>query len=417
MNFMPLLKKIKQNLPTAVSAIVLAIAVWTLAVTNTDPVEMRNLGRPVEIEISGQNPSYVITNDVPQQISVTLSAPNSTWDTSLTATSSVRAIIDLSGLNPGRYTVPINVQVSAQPVKIESYMPDVVEVQLEEIYSEAFTITLQQPSSPGIGYEAGKPQLDAEVATISGPSSAVERVVDVYAVLDVSQAVEDIDEELPLRAVDDNGVDVDEVSISPEIVNVKVPISQRGGYRNVTVKVVTSGQIASGFRLTNISSNPLVVTVFSSDPDLVNELPGFVETQPLNLTDASEEMVVSLPLNLPQGITVVGESTIKVSVSIAPIQGSITLSSLPIETIGGPPDLEAVLSPDRVDVILSGPLPTLDELTAGNVRVLVDLTDQVEGIVQLEPSVEINIQGVLVQSLLPATVEVELKPFESSELQ
>ena len=121
-------------------------------------------------------------------------------------------------------------------------------------------------------------------------------------------------------------------------------------------------------------------------------------------------MVVSLPLDLPAGITVVGESTIKVTVSIAPIQGSLTLTDLPIETVGLDPQLFAYLSPDQVDIILSGPLPTLDELIPGNIRIFIDLTDYEAGTYQLDPSVEINIQGVLVQSLLPATVEVEISP-------
>ena len=228
--------------------------------------------------------------------------------------------------------------------------------------------------------------------------------------LDISQAKENINTDLVLKAVDENGLTVNGVSISPEKVNVKMEITQRGGYRNVPVKVVTIGQVKSGYRLTNISSNPLVVTLFSTDPELVNNLPGIIETQPLNLSESGEDMVVSLPLNLPPGMTVVGESTIKVSVSIAPIQGSLTLKNLPVEITGLDSALSAVLSPDQVDIILSGPLPTLDELIPGNVRILIDLTDSLEGTYQLEPSVEINIQGVLVQSLLPATVEVEILP-------
>jgi len=194
-------------------------------------------------------------------------------------------------------------------------------------------------------------------------------------------------------------------------------ITQRGGYRNVSVKVVTTGQIKSGYRLTDISSNPLVVTIFSADAELVKYLPGFIETQPLDLSGASEDMVVSLPLDLPSGTTIVGESTIKVSVSIAPIQGSITLTNLPVEIIGLDPELSAVLSPDRVDIILSGPLPTLDELIPGNVRIFIDLTNFEESTYQLEPSVEINIQSVLVQSLLPATIEVEITPLTADPNQ
>jgi len=406
-----------KNLPSLISAIALAVVVWILAVTSTDPVEKRNFGRVVPIELFGLDPSLVITSEVPEQITLTLSAPVSTWESELTSSNSVRAVVDLSGLIAGDHSAPVNLQIDAQPVKVETYTPDVIEIKIEEIYSESFNINLLQPSSPGIGYEAGNPTLNKTTATVNGPASLVDQVVEIQAVLDISQAKENIDTDLILKAIDENGLTVSGISISPEEVNVQMEITQRGGYRNVTVKVVTIGQIESGYRLTNISSNPLVVTVFSTDSELVNDLPGFIETQPLNLSDANDDMVVSLPLDLPSGVTVVGESTIKVSVSIAPIQGSITLTNLPIETLELDPELSAILSPDRVDMILSGPIPTLDELITGNVRIFIDLTDFEEGTYQLEPSVEINIQGVLVQSLLPATVEVELSPLKADPNQ
>ena len=403
-------ERFTKNLPSLISAVALAVVVWVLAVTSTDPVEKRNYGRAVPIELFGLDPSLVITSEIPEQITLTLSAPVSTWDSELSSSNVVRAIIDISGLVAGDHSVPVNLQIDAQPVKVESYSPDVIDIIIEEIYSESFNINLIQPSSPGIGYEAGNPTLNKKTATVNGPSSLVDQVVEIQAVLDISQAKENINTDLVLKAIDENGLTVSGISISPEEVNVQMDITQRGGYRNVTVKVVTTGQIESGYRLTNISSNPLVVTVFSTDSELVNNLPGFIETQPLNLSDANDDMVVSLPLDLPSGMTVVGESTIKVSVSIAPIQGSITLTNLPIETEGLDKELSSIFSPDRVDIILSGPLPTLDELITGNVRIFIDLTDFEEGTYQLEPSVEINIQGVLVQSLLPATIEVELSP-------
>ena len=413
----PLFERFTKNLPSLFSAVALAVIVWVLAVTNTDPVEKRSYARAVPIELFGLNPALVITSEVPEQITLTLSAPASTWGSELTSSDAVRAIADLSGLTAGEHSVPVNLQIDAKPVKVEDYSPDVIEIEIEEIYSESFKIDLVQPSSPAIGYEVGNPSLGKETATANGPASLVDQVVGIQAVLDISQAKENIDTDLALKAIDENGLTVSGVSISPEEVNVRINITQRGGYRNVTVKVVSIGQVESGYSLNGISLNPLVVTVFSTDSELVNDLPGFIETQPLNLSDASEDMVVSLPLDLPSGMTVVGESTIKVSVSIAPIQGSVTLTNLPVEIIGLDSELSAVLSPDRVDIILSGPLPTLDELIPGNVRVFIDLTDFEKGTYQLELSHEINIKDVLVQSLLPATIEVEITPLTADPNQ
>jgi len=187
-------------------------------------------------------------------------------------------------------------------------------------------------------------------------------------------------------------------------------ITQRGGYRNVSVRVITTGKQADGYSLTSISSTPLVVTVYSTDPEAINKLPGYIETQPLNLANASEDIEVNLPLNLPSGVIVVGDSTVKVSISISPIRGSRTFINLPVEVIGLLPENEAQLSPDRVDVIFSGPLPTLEKLRASDIRVQIDLKDAESGVFQEEPQIEMTIQGLMVESILPGSIEVTLAP-------
>jgi len=403
-------KRLTKSLPTLTTALLMAMAVWILAVTNTDPVERRTYNRPVPIELIGQDASLVLTSNIPDQVTVTLSAPLSVWGSALNSANAVRAVVDLAGLSAGVHQVPVRLQINARPVKVENFSPDEITIQLEELVDAEFEITLIQPGNPPVGFDANTPILSARNVVVSGPTSLVTQVAEVRAVLDVSQERENIDREVALTAVDRNGQRVNGVSINPDSVNVKQEITQRGGYRNVSVKVITTGQIASGYRLTNISSNPLVVTVFSTDPDLVNILPGFVETVPLDLTDAEEDLEVSLALNLPAGVIAVGESTIRVSVAISPIQGSVTLAGIPIEIIGSQPDLQVESSPDRVDVIFSGPLPTLDRLKISDIRVLIDLTNKTPGIYQVEPLVEINIPDVLVESILPATIEVEISP-------
>lgn len=410
---MRVIKDLIKNLPTLATAILLAVAIWVLAVTNTDPVERRTFSRPVEIEVVGLDPSLVVTNEIPEQISLSLSAPSSTWSSGLSATNAVRAIVDLAGLEEGTYEAPVRLQINARPVKVESFSPDVIDIRLEKLSTKPFDIKLHYPSAPAIGYDAGFPRMDIQTASVSGPASQVSRVSEVRATLDISQATQDINREVVLTALDENGLRVSGVSISPERVNVRVEITQRGGYRNVTVKVLTSGQIASGYRLTNISANPLVVTVFSTDPELVNNLPGFVESQPVNLSGANDDLEVSVPLNLPSGVIVVGESTVRVSVSISPIEGSITLTNLTIELVGNRPEYLYTISPQQVDVILSGPLPSLDTLRSGDVRVVLDMTEYLPGVYQIDPQVQIEVPGILVESLLPSVIEVEITEAES----
>ena len=135
----------------------------------------------------------------------------------------------------------------------------------------------------------------------------------------------------------------------------------------MAVKVIVRGQVAGGYRLDSISVFPPVVTVFSSDPDLTNALPGVVETQPLDLQNAKDNLNLRVSLNLPAGISVVGPQTVLIEAGISPIQSSLTLTEERVEVTGLSADMSHQISPSTVDVILSGPLPILDTLTRQDV--------------------------------------------------
>jgi YbbR domain-containing protein len=68
--------------------------------------------------------------------------------------------------------------------------------------------------------------------------------------------------------------------------------------------------------------------------------------------------------------------------------------------------LAGKVSPETVDVIVSGPLPVLDTLRAENLRLSVDMKDAKVGTYQRTPKVELSVGDVRVDSILPGTVEV-----------
>jgi YbbR domain-containing protein len=243
---------------------------------------------------------------------------------------------------------------------------------------------------------------------ISGPTSLLAKAQQVRADLSITGMRQDIQSTVQLRIVDAAGLTIRGLTLNPASIQVGVAITQQGGYRDIAIKVVVRGQVASGYRMTNISVYPPVLTVYSKDPKLVNTLPGYVETEPLNLDGVSQNIETRLGLSLPNGISVVGEQTAQVQVGISPIEGSLSLNNMPVEIIGLVEGLEAHISPQTVDVILTGPLPLLDKLTAGDVKIIVDLTGLTDGIHQLPPQAQIIIADVKVQSVNPATIEVTI---------
>lgn len=403
-------RRIIKTIPTFLLAFVLAVIVWVSAVTSSDPNEVHTLAQPTTLEIVGQDPSLVFTETIPNQVRVTINAPRSVWTRINANPGQIKAYLDLSGCSAGSYTLEIQVQVGIQPAKVISYTPRSVSFSLEKVETKTFPIQLITSGEPAIGFEAGTPELDVPEATVSGPESLITQIKTVQATADLTQAHSSLTQTLKLMALDSDRQAISGVSILPETVNVKIPINQRGGYRNVAVKVVTQGRVANGYRLTNISVAPPAVTIYSADPALVNDLPGYIETMPVTIDGAKSDLDVVMELNLPADIDVVGSRSVTVQVGVAPIESSLTLSHLNIVVNHLDPKYQAVISPSTVDVILSGPLPLLDSLSAADVLVEIDLEGLGAGSHQVTPKVKLSSTEIRVESVLPVTLEVTISP-------
>lgn len=394
------------NLRTFLWALAMGLAVWVAAVSSSDPDEVRPYPDPIPIEVIGQDTGLIITSEIPKQINLSLRAPGSVWEKLLTESNEIRAILDLSGLSNGVHTLEIQIQIPIGPVRIISTTPQTVSVTLETLATRSFPVELNILGEPAIGYQAGQLTISPKDIVVSGPQSQVDRIKQVQASVSIAGTRESIDQPVALQPLDENGQVVSNVGLNPSEVSASLPVSQQGGYRDLAVKVLVNGQVASGYRLANISVFPPVVTIYSGDPALVNSLPGVLETQPLDLENANDEISTRLSINLPDGVSLVGEQTVLVRVNVTPIQSSLTLSNKTIEIVGLPGSWFAQVAPDNLDVILSGPLPLLDTLTPQEVRVIIDVTGLDPGTHQLIPNVEILVSDILVESILPSTVEV-----------
>jgi YbbR domain-containing protein len=403
-----MLHKLTGYLPTFFLAIALSLAVWILAITAEDPAEVRAYPYPISIEIIGQDPSFILTNSPAKQLTINLRAPKSVWTNLLTDRASVRAVVDLSELSSGPHIVPVQVQIAQRPVEVVGFSPSSVDVTLEPLLNKTFTIKLETTGDPAVGYMSEPPEINRGTVNVSGSETLVKRVHVVRAIIDLEQARENIQRTVLLQAVDINDLPVSGITLNPDRVVVEQKITQRGGYRNVVVKVNTNGNIASGYRLTNITAYPPSVTVFSADPKLVDNLPGYVETAPINLAGLYDDEDMRVSLSLPSGVSIVGDQTVNVQIGISTIESCITLNYTNVEIVGVGLGLTTKVSPETVDVILSGPIPLLDTLKPGDVRVYVDMSDDEPGTYQRAPQVEISIPEIRVQSILPGTIEVTL---------
>ncbi len=401
------LRSVGRNLGALILAFLLSITVWVSAVTANDPNLEQELTRSIALEIIGQDTGLVITSQAQTQVRVRLQAPRSVWSQINSNEASVRAWIDLSALQAGNHTVPIQVQVKVRPVRVMRIVPSNTQITLEPLVTQTFPIVLRISGNTTTGYTAEQATLDPAEVSISGPLSLVSQVKEVQSSLNIDEADETITVNLPLSALDENRNTLKGLTISPSSVNVTQPIHLLGGYRNVIIKVNTEGQVANGYKLTGLTVNPINIIVFSADPQKVNDLPGYVETESVSLANATDDFETRVDLKLPEGVRAVDDSKVSVTVSIAVIESSINLP-LTVEIIGLSPDHLIKVSPATIDVLLSGPVSVLNKLEPSTLHAVLDITSYVPGTYRIIPAIGILPDRIRLASLTPREIEITI---------
>jgi len=402
------LGKIIRSIPTLLTALVFAVLVWVFAVSQSDPAETRTYPKPIPIEIIGLDPDLMIINEYPKQINLAIRAPISILTQLESDINLIDATLDLSGLQSGEHALIPQINLAISPAEVVRFSPSTITVNLDKVITETFPIQIQLRGNPAIGFEVHPVAASTENVLISGSFSLIESIDHVNAEVNISDAAEDIQRVIELIPYDAEDNPVTGVSLNPATIQINVPIVQRGGFRTVVVKIVTSGQIAPGYRLTNIFALPPTVTIFSADPNLIDTIPGFVETTPINLNMAGEDIEIRVSLNLPEGINVVGSQNVTVQIGIDPIQSSVSFTNVPIQIDGLGEKLKVEFLPLSIDIFLSGPLPLLDQLSQDNIIVLIDLSERGPGTYHLAPEVLLENDQINIDAILPSSIEVTI---------
>lgn len=393
------------NLSTLLLAFVLALTVWLAAVNAEDPIEERAFPSEIPIEIRNQPSGMLIVADPAANARISLRAPRSVWDQ--LSVDDISVWVDLSGVQAGELELELEYNVAETPVQVTDLEPASVSLTLEPSSSRQLPVEVEVNGEPAIGYRSNPPVVEPSQTTITGPSSNVARVARVIAEVDLSGRSTDLSQDIRLQPVDDEGQPVSNVNLKPISASVNIAIEDLGGYRSVVVLPRIEGEVEPGYQLTRITVSPTLVRVFSPDPQVISGLSSFVETEPVELGGATDDFERRVSLNLPEGVSIVGEPSVLMRVSIDPIENSITVTRT-VEIQGLGQDLYAVVSPQSVDLILFGPVPILDALGPEDVRVVVDLLGLETGIHQLEPEVVVASPEVRVQTVLPDTIEVTI---------
>jgi YbbR domain-containing protein len=404
------------NVAWFLASLGLSFIVWVIATSQTDPFVQESFsGIPVQVI---QSPGTLVTNTstIRRTVTVNVRARQSVMD--LLTNDDITVSANLTNLPPGTQVVQLVATVSDVRRAVADPRPSQLTFILERESREQKPVEVAIQGAPSAGFITESITTSETQVLVTGVASLVQQVDRLEAQVNLADRRTTFSEEVELIPVDADGNQVDNVTVA-QPVRVTIEITQDDAVEVVLVNPnVNRATLQDGYVFPGVEDwNPKTISVTGSDAALA-ALPERLETQEIDLSRFTTSETVNVPVILPEGITLVEPGQlIEVQLNIEPREQISTISNVPVQVVGRSPDTRIQIVPDQVTVQVSGPQPLVQNLTAENVIVTLDVEELApDGDYDVVPTITIN--GELGNgndipaediSILPASIAVRIE--------
>ncbi len=270
-----------KNLRYKLFSVVVALIGWFLVMNTINPVEIQSYSATVSVADAASlaEKGYVVT-DIDKlanaRVSVRVSGTRPGLDELRKPEnkSRIHAVVNASSIDidpndtfPKQYTVAVTPQlpggIYVYSYQIESYYPASVTITVDRLKTVTKTLEVSSDGKVEGDYLVNAPVCDVSEVSVSGPSSALGRIANVKAVIDIKDATTTVNSSVPVVAYDADGKEIAELTFEPSVIDVMVPIYKRG-----TVKVNTpsvKGELPPNIKLKGLTVEPNVISVLGDE--------------------------------------------------------------------------------------------------------------------------------------------------------
>lgn len=302
-------RQFRQNLTIHVLAILLTIALWSFVKTAdlTARPETSVSFESVPLEVRDIPAGLVLTNDIPQAVSVVLRGTSSVVDQVLKE--NLLAYISLAEASEGvgQYAVKvIHPQgLNAAPT------PGRLEVRLERELTADFDIRLEGLDTDDPSYLL-KITPNPAFVQVTGLRSLFERVQQAQVVVNPASIQETGTLQLPVRLLDARGQEVTGLVIEPGVIELDVV---RLPGKLVPIEVDFTDALAEGYLLEEVLVEPEAVYVYAAEAVLATL--ERITTEPVSLAGITADTALELELVLPPDLVNITATKVQVSIKLS----------------------------------------------------------------------------------------------------
>jgi YbbR domain-containing protein len=220
-----------------------------------------------------------------------------------------------------------------------------------------------------------------------------------------------VDANFTPRLFDARGVEVTGLRVNPSTVGVAIEVAQQITYKEVGVRPKLTGRVASGYFVDGLDVEPSAATAIG-DPRALADV-NFIETQPIDISNASSTTVRRIQLAPPRGIGLVQVQPVTVTVRLSAIDTTQVIRIQP--TIQGLTAGQILLGDiPPLDLTIRGPAPTLRALTNRDFSAMLNVSGLPPGLHTVTPNVSVP-SGIRLESTEPTSVTINLSAVNNAD--
>lgn len=392
-----------------ICCVIAACSLWLYIINETNTQTSLPITVPVElvnVEVINENGYALLPG---QQFNIDLRVKGSSANIAAGKSQfKVVADMNLYRVVKGENYIPI--RIDRQPVNVNVLNSEgmYVKVALDELIKKTFPIKVNLSGKTKEGYYAYPQNIAPTEVEVSGAAKYVNQVVAIEAKSDLKSTDKDLNMKLPLRALDAAGKEIKDVTISPDTVEVIVPVKK---IKTVPITVETKGTLNKIYSMKGILVATPDKVEIAGDETSVNNVTS-LKTEQIDLSTLTPNKTIIAKIILPPGVTLLdSDGTVKVKATLDNVINKTFQGLIQLKNINEA--YTAVTDISKLVVEVTGPEEIINALKNEDFDYVIDgssFTDEKEHTININVKIP---EGLTKVSQTPQSVKVTVKKKET----
>ncbi len=367
-----------RNTTPKVVSIIFALVMWLYVMGEVNPemvIPLNNISVQL-MNVEDLNKSgLVIMGQQDYTVSVRIAGRRN--DVYKVSPQDIIARADLRGFHKGTNSIPV--EISGPPyITVQDVSPKQLKINLDEIVVRQKPVSVVTIGNAPAGFEPGDAVVSPKEVMVEGPESIVNSITQLIAEIPITDQLKEINDRIPLKAVNEDGKTISGVQISQRYVEVTLPILPT---KEVPIVLEFQGKPKDNYKVTAVKMNPETVRIKGQR----EKLDGVAEIKARTIDIAGIDKTTERNMNLlvPEGVTLLNDSkNFKVTLTVERVlskEFTYLRDEIAIDNVEAGHSIDLIKVPDNILVRVEAVESVINTIQRNDLQLYINADDLTEG--------------------------------------